>query len=121
MVLARCTPACHGSQPQISPLSQRAHFFASRCINSKDRGGRELAPKQVQTLFGRSLHRDDARLALVRQGGNREELEQATRAHAAGRVPKERDDIDRKCAQRHGDLSACVSVSVDDPHSVRGS
>jgi integrase len=30
------------------------HFFASWCINPKDRGGRELPPKQVQTLLGHS-------------------------------------------------------------------
>ena len=30
------------------------HFFASWCINPKDRGGRELPPKVVQTLLGHS-------------------------------------------------------------------
>jgi integrase len=30
------------------------HFFASWCINSKDRGGRELPPKAVQYLLGHS-------------------------------------------------------------------
>src|SRR5262245_2350750 len=28
------------------------HFFASWCINPKERGGRELPPKEVQTLMG---------------------------------------------------------------------
>ena len=30
------------------------HFFASWCINSRSRGGRELPPKEVQTLLGHS-------------------------------------------------------------------
>ena len=28
------------------------HFFASWCINAKDRGGRELPPKQAQVMLG---------------------------------------------------------------------
>ena len=28
------------------------HFFASWCINPKDRGGRALSAKEVQTLLG---------------------------------------------------------------------
>jgi integrase len=28
------------------------HFFASWCINSRSRGGRQLPPKEVQTLLG---------------------------------------------------------------------
>ena len=30
------------------------HFFASWCINPKDRGGRELPPKVVQQWLGHS-------------------------------------------------------------------
>ena len=30
------------------------HFFASWCINPKERGGRELPPKAAQTLLGHS-------------------------------------------------------------------
>jgi integrase len=40
-------------QPKYGLHSMR-HFFASWCINSKDRGGRELPPKAVQYLLGHS-------------------------------------------------------------------
>src|SRR5262249_2664686 len=40
-------------QPKYTPHAFR-HFFASWCINPKARGGRELPPKQVQTLLGHS-------------------------------------------------------------------
>jgi integrase len=40
-------------QPKYGLHSFR-HFFASWCINSKDRGGRELPPKAVQYLLGHS-------------------------------------------------------------------
>ena len=35
-------------------LHSLRHFFASWCINPKDRGGRELPAKVVQTLLGHS-------------------------------------------------------------------
>ena len=30
------------------------HFYASWCINPRARGGRQLSPKEVQTLMGHS-------------------------------------------------------------------
>jgi integrase len=39
--------------PKYSPHAFR-HFFASWCINPKERGGRELPPKAAQTLLGHS-------------------------------------------------------------------
>jgi len=38
-------------QPKYAMHAFR-HFFASWCINPKERGGRELPPKEVQTLMG---------------------------------------------------------------------
>lgn len=40
-------------KPKYRPHAFR-HFFASWCINPKERGGRELAPKAAQTLLGHS-------------------------------------------------------------------
>jgi integrase len=40
-------------KPKYSPHALR-HFFASWCINPKDRGGRELPPKVVQAWLGHS-------------------------------------------------------------------
>lgn len=40
-------------EPKYSPHAFR-HFFASWCINPKERGGRELPPKAAQTLLGHS-------------------------------------------------------------------
>jgi integrase len=55
------------------------HFFASWCINPKDRGGRELPPKLVQTLLGHSsiVMTLDTYGHLFREGGDREELASA--------------------------------------------
>jgi integrase len=36
------------------------HYFASWCINPKERGGRQLSAKVVQQLAGAQLDRDDA-------------------------------------------------------------
>jgi integrase len=53
------------------------HFFASWCINPKERGGRELPPKVVQTLLGHSSL--DVYGHLFRDGGDRTELAEASR------------------------------------------
>jgi integrase len=42
-----------GGNAKYSPHAFR-HFFASWCINPKERGGRELTPKAAQTLLGHS-------------------------------------------------------------------
>jgi integrase len=42
----------HGKR-KYAPHAFR-HFFASWCINPKDRGGRELPPKVVQQWLGHS-------------------------------------------------------------------
>ena len=40
-----------GGRPKYG-LHAFRHFFASWCINPKDRGGRALSAKEVQTLLG---------------------------------------------------------------------
>jgi integrase len=57
------------------------HFFASWCINPKERGGRELPPKVVQTLLGHSsiVMTLDVYGHLFRDGGDRTELAEASR------------------------------------------
>jgi integrase len=57
------------------------HFFASWCINQKERGGRELPPKVVQTLLGHSsiVMTLDVYGHLFRDGGDRAELAEASR------------------------------------------
>jgi hypothetical protein len=42
-------------------LNAFRHFFASWCINPKDRGGRELPPKVVQQMAWAYLNHDDIR------------------------------------------------------------
>lgn len=58
------------------------HFFASWCINPKDRGGRELSPKVVQTLMGHSsiMITLDIYGHLFREEGGRAELAEAAEA-----------------------------------------
>jgi integrase len=58
------------------------HFFASWCINPKDRGGRELPPKVVQHLLGHSsiVMTLDVYGHLFRDGGDRAELAEASAA-----------------------------------------
>jgi integrase len=58
------------------------HFFASWCINPKERGGRELPPKVVQTLLGHSsiVMTLDVYGHLFRDGGDRAELAEASAA-----------------------------------------
>ena len=55
------------------------HFFASWCINPKDRGGRELPAKVVQQLFGHSsiVMTLDRYGHLFRDGTDRAELKEA--------------------------------------------
>jgi len=67
-------------QPKYAPHAFR-HFFASWCINPKDRGGRELPPKQVQHLLGHSsiVMTLDTYGHLFREGGDRTERAEATR------------------------------------------
>jgi integrase len=57
------------------------HFFASSCINPKDRAGRELPPKQVQHLLGHSsiVMTLDIYGHLFRESGDRTELAEASR------------------------------------------
>ena len=58
------------------------HFFASWCINPKERGGRELAPKVVQHLLGHSsiVMTLDVYGHLFKDGGDRAELAAASSA-----------------------------------------
>jgi len=62
------------------------HFFASWCINPKDRGGRELPPKVVQHLLGHSsiVMTLDVYGHLFPQPDDREELALATSALLGG-------------------------------------
>jgi integrase len=56
------------------------HFFASWCINPKDRGGRELPPKEAQRLLGHSsiVMTLDIYGHLFPGGGDRAELAKAS-------------------------------------------
>ena len=58
------------------------HFFASWCINPKERGGRELPAKVVQTLLGHSsiMMTLDVYGHLFRDGSDRAELDAAEKA-----------------------------------------
>jgi integrase len=58
------------------------HFFASWCINPKDRGGRELSPKVVQTLLGHSSIQMtmDVYGTLFPSGNDRSELAASEKA-----------------------------------------
>jgi len=58
------------------------HFFASWCINPKERGGRELPVKVAQTLLGHSsvVMTLDRYGHLFPSGSNRDELRASTRA-----------------------------------------
>jgi integrase len=58
------------------------HFFASWCINPRDRGGRELPAKIVQTLLGHSsiMMTLDVYGHLFRDGSDRAELAASERA-----------------------------------------
>ena len=58
------------------------HFFASWCINPKERGGRQLTPKVVQTLMGHSSITItlDIYGHLFPSGSDRAELEASSKA-----------------------------------------
>jgi integrase len=58
------------------------HFFASWCINPRDRGGRELTAKLVQTLMGHSsiVMTLDLYGHLFRDGSDRKELAASEKA-----------------------------------------
>jgi integrase len=58
------------------------HFFASWCINPKERGGRELPPKVVQHLLGHSsiVMTLDTYSHLFPHGDDRTELAEASSA-----------------------------------------
>jgi integrase len=58
------------------------HFFASWCINPRDRGGRELPPKVVQQLLGHSSigMTLDVYSHLFQRGDDRAELAASARA-----------------------------------------
>jgi len=70
----------HNGRPKYG-LHALRHFFASWCINPKDRGGRELPPKQVQQLLGHSsiVMTLDVYGHLFRENGDRSELAEASR------------------------------------------
>ncbi|HEX3939754.1 MAG TPA: tyrosine-type recombinase/integrase, partial [Xanthobacteraceae bacterium] len=63
-------------------LHSLRHFFASWCINPLDRGGRQLTPKEVQTLMGHSsiMITLDIYGHLFPSGSDRSELEASSRA-----------------------------------------
>jgi integrase len=72
-------------QTKIEPkygLHSFRHFFASWCINPKNRGGRELPPKEVQHLLGHSsiVMTLDVYGHLFPAKGDHHELAEATRA-----------------------------------------
>jgi integrase len=58
------------------------HFFASWCINAKDRGGRELPAKEVQSLLGHSsiVMTLDRYGHLFPRGSDRAELDASEKA-----------------------------------------
>jgi integrase len=68
-------------KPKYAMHSLR-HFFASWCINPKDRGGRELSAKVVQTLLGHSGIQMtlDVYGHLFRDGSDRAELAASEKA-----------------------------------------
>jgi len=70
----------HG-EPKYGLHSFR-HFFASWCINPKERGGRELPVKVAQTLLGHSsvVMTLDRYGHLFPSGSDRDELKASTRA-----------------------------------------
>jgi integrase len=63
-------------------LHSLRHFFASWCINPRDRGGRELPAKVVQTLLGHSsiMMTLDVYGHLFRDGSDRAELAASEKA-----------------------------------------
>jgi integrase len=71
------------------------HFFASWCINPKDRGGRELTAKMVQTLLGHAsiVITLDTYGHLFPHGDDAAELAKATAALFAGPPPANVADI----------------------------
>jgi integrase len=68
-------------QPKYA-LHAFRHFFASWCINPKSRGGRQLPPKEVQTLLGHSsiVMTLDIYGHLFPRGDDNAELAAASRA-----------------------------------------
>lgn len=70
-----------GGRPKYA-LHAFRHFFASWCINPKERGGRELPAKVVQHLLGHSsiVMTLDRYGHLFPRGDDREELAEAARA-----------------------------------------
>jgi integrase len=68
-------------KPKYAMHSLR-HFFASWCINPKDRGGRELSAKVVQSLLGHSsiMMTLDVYGHLFRDGSDRAELTASEKA-----------------------------------------
>lgn len=65
----------------LGPLHAFRHFFASWCINPKERGRRELPPKVVQHLLGHAsiVMTLDVYGHLFPRGDDRAELAQASR------------------------------------------
>jgi integrase len=87
-VLRRLAPVMHAAgvvtqdgKPKYA-LHAFRHFFASWCINPKDRGGRELPAKVAQTLLGHSsiTMTLDRYGHLFPSGNDRTELAEAARA-----------------------------------------
>jgi integrase len=83
--LERVMKAAHvvtkGGEPKY-PLHAFRHFFASWCINPKERGGRELPAKVVQALLGHSsiVMTLDRYGHLFPRGDDRAELAKASAA-----------------------------------------
>jgi integrase len=80
--VARAAGVVHkGGKPKYA-LHAFRHFFASWCINPKERGGRELPAKVAQTLLGHSsiTMTLDVYGHLFPSGSDRTELAEAARA-----------------------------------------
>jgi hypothetical protein len=78
------------------------HFFASWCINPKDRGGRELTAKVVQALLGHAsiVITLDTYGHLFPNADDREELADATKALLGGPTTGEVVPLATKQKQR---------------------
>ena len=79
-VMVRAGVVDKEGRPKYGPHSLR-HFFASWCLNRKPEG-RELPPKEVQSLLGHSsiVMTMDVYGHLFPKGSNRDELAKATSA-----------------------------------------
>jgi integrase len=83
--IQRAAGVTKGGEPKYG-LHAFRHWFASWCINSRAKGGRELPAKEVQTLLGHSSITItlDTYGHIFPGGGDRKELHDATSALLAG-------------------------------------